>query len=487
MSIASILLFCSLFFVLIHSQADGNPHNWDRKRRCDQDYNPPCQICEGVGGIVWGDENDEISITGCLPIANSSQVKDPKRPDWANKWYTPEYYSILIGKKNDPFCFQTFPSNDSVGALCYQRQQGPQAYDMEEFYALRYDVQIATVVGNLTSEVLAQGPYLWVVNKFPWYAAGVHQCVCTQPREGGDPTKPAVYPLQYNWTDLLSYVGREFLDIEYVWESKVELDHWMYGPHHIWTVPDSGKILRMWQPFNGLQVFPFGTGETQVDASNFTDAPPALCKKKGGATFRIKCDDNGYPTNEEEEIEASELARAHQPTPAHNFRGENFEEMSRILNGHLTNSGVKTKECEDWALEEIQQLQYLLHSLRHEEFDRIYKGKNDNRKLRHHEHHTIWEKMNKFARKHDLEHVLRDGHCHEAVMWYVHHTTQDIKEKIIEKSIFIPLLAYDRHDCPDDANNEEQAVYDTYEHQVTCADCHSDVKPEKSTRRNLFN
>ena len=59
------------------------------------------------------------------------------------------------------------------------------------------------------------------------YAAGVHQCVCTQPREGGDPTKPAVYPLQYNWTDLLSYVGREFLDIEYVWESKVELDHWM--------------------------------------------------------------------------------------------------------------------------------------------------------------------------------------------------------------------------------------------------------------------
>ena len=79
-----------------------------------------------------------------------------------------------------------------------------------------------------------------------------------------------------------------------------------YGPHHIWTVPDSGKILRMWQPFNGLQVrkkivqkpqnivflfiffqvFPFGTGETQVDASNFTDAPPALCKKKGGCNFQ---------------------------------------------------------------------------------------------------------------------------------------------------------------------------------------------------------
>ena len=34
----------------------------------------------------------------------------------------------------------------------------------------------------------------------------------------------------------------------------VELDHWAYGPHHLWSYPESGQILRMWQPFNGLQV-----------------------------------------------------------------------------------------------------------------------------------------------------------------------------------------------------------------------------------------
>ena len=34
----------------------------------------------------------------------------------------------------------------------------------------------------------------------------------------------------------------------------VELDHWAYGPHHLWSYPENGQILRMWQPFNGLQV-----------------------------------------------------------------------------------------------------------------------------------------------------------------------------------------------------------------------------------------
>ena len=30
------------------------------------------------------------------------------------QWTLPIAYEVLIGKKNDPFCFQTFPGNDSV-------------------------------------------------------------------------------------------------------------------------------------------------------------------------------------------------------------------------------------------------------------------------------------------------------------------------------------------------------------------------------------
>ena len=39
---------------------------WDRTRRCDQqDYDPPCGPCEGVGGIPTGSDNDEITLTTC--------------------------------------------------------------------------------------------------------------------------------------------------------------------------------------------------------------------------------------------------------------------------------------------------------------------------------------------------------------------------------------------------------------------------------------
>jgi hypothetical protein len=59
----------------VNSQSDGNPHHWDRKRRCDNEgYNVTCGLCEGVGGIVWGDPNDEITITNCTPIANATDL-----------------------------------------------------------------------------------------------------------------------------------------------------------------------------------------------------------------------------------------------------------------------------------------------------------------------------------------------------------------------------------------------------------------------------
>ena len=117
------------------------------------------------------------------------------------------------------------------------------------------------------------------------------------------------------------------------------------SPSQAWGSRDNrrkkkGTLYRAWQPFNGLQVFPNGTNEgpergsfflyfifeggsrrmprgvappserflrrqwtrrrqsktvaRRVPAGKFSDAPPALCKK-GGATFRVKCNDDGYP------------------------------------------------------------------------------------------------------------------------------------------------------------------------------------------------
>merc|ERR1712137_1516682 len=56
---------------------DGNPKGWDRKRRCDQDQMPRCQLCEGIGGRAWSDKNSDIDLTPCEIVANASDI-DPK-------------------------------------------------------------------------------------------------------------------------------------------------------------------------------------------------------------------------------------------------------------------------------------------------------------------------------------------------------------------------------------------------------------------------
>ena len=93
------------------------PQSWDRRRRCDQqEYSPACGPCEGVGGIPYGSRNEEIELTSCTVVGGPGEVEEPMRPVWATQWTLPLAYEVLIGKKTDPACFQTFPGSDSVGA-----------------------------------------------------------------------------------------------------------------------------------------------------------------------------------------------------------------------------------------------------------------------------------------------------------------------------------------------------------------------------------
>ena len=89
--------------------ADGNPHGWDRRRRCDGTmYTPACGICEGYGGIPHGDANGDISLSTCMVAPD-----DPKRhlipPIWSTRMTMDPYFSVQIGPKKDPFCFQVGP------------------------------------------------------------------------------------------------------------------------------------------------------------------------------------------------------------------------------------------------------------------------------------------------------------------------------------------------------------------------------------------
>lgn len=512
--VVTLLLLSTTLLSLVSGQADGNPHHWDRRRRCDQtDYSPPCGACEGYGGIPYGDENDQIHLTTCEIIQNATGIKNPVKPVWGKSFTLRNYNEILIGPKTDPFCFNAFPSNTSEGKLCYRADSGMQTYDARGGLGLRYDLNVKTVVGNVTTMVLHQGQNMWIINKLPWYTAGVHQCICTKVHQDSDPNSPDMYPVQYNWTDQMYYMGREKIGIEYQSEPTEEvLEHWAFGPHHVWSHPNTGVIRRMWQPFNGLQVLQNGTSDHFVNDTLLKQVPPPLCKKKGGATFRIKCDDNGFPKesnksatddakksiNIDHNNKKFDKRRAHQPKPRAMFRGDSFSKMSKTLNKWLSigrHTKGRVRDCATFSSAELQKLQGLLYLARDKSLNDIYEKNDDNRKLAAPMEDLLesWKELNNLVESHadttKLSEIQRDGHCHEAVMWFVHHITEDMKQILRETTdITIPLLSPNWHGktCVDMMKKESNAdssskayqrVCNGYKEQVTCASCHSNVTP----------
>jgi hypothetical protein len=236
------------------------------------------------------------------------------------------------------------------------------------------------------------------------------------------------------------------------------------------------------QPFNGLQEFPEGSYITgEQDQSLFEDPPPE--GKKGGSLFRIKCDDNGYNNEDEDEAKAileSDMARAIEPVPRDEYKGEDFAEMSAVLNGWLEEGDTETRACDEWTTEELQQLQAMLYLARESKFDHVYQGVEDNRRMRKEwdEIERDWAGLTELMEGLDSNHVAhsvrRDGHCHEAVMWYVHHLTEDVKKVMAEAGVVIPLLSMQRHEQPMEGEHEaHHAAHAVYGEQVTCSSCHA--------------
>merc|ERR1711907_67306 len=504
------LLACTLASVTLAQYvgqgADGNPHNWDRKRRCDHtDYDPPCGACEGYGGIPTGDDNDQITLTTCSIVKNASSV-DPStliKPVWTDQWFANNYQEIIIGAVRDPFCFQVFPGNTSEGKLCYRHDYGTQSYDMKGGlsgpHTLYEDLSLETSVGTVDSLVIHQGQNFWVVNHFPWYALGIHQCICTMAHEGADPTQPGVYPVQYNWTQQMFYIGRESIDVEYG-VGTMTLDHWAFGPHHVWSVPETGESIRMWQPFNGLQIFQNGTQSTAgLDPKVFDDIPPALCKSgSSGAASRIKCTDDGYPQNStsaaaykekflkmpKDRSTTKDVARAHQTVPGPAYKGVSFNNMSHTLNKYLAATAA-VKSCDEFSAKELQELSAMLYLARDAKLDSVYANVQDNRRLRASldQLQSDWAGLNSevanHAKKAEMHKVQRDGHCHEAVMWYVHHLATDVKQMLAQTGVEIPLLSYSSHhqSCASPEDDTHAKVCQHYQETVLCASCHSNALP----------
>lgn len=171
-----------------------------------------------------------------------------------------------------------------------------------------------------------------------------------------------------------------------------------------------------------------------------------------------------------------DLQRARAKVPRMEWKGATFDEMSVVLNGHLTKMFPKTKPCHEWTATELQAYQAKLYDYRHPDFDVIYNGTTDNRRMRWgslDEHQKHWARMNGLAKEQDhLKDVHRDGHCHEAVMWLVHHVPTADQQTVFAR-MPAPLLSNKRHSLKGDPVGSEAEVHKEYAALTSCADCHS--------------
>merc|ERR1711957_520914 len=75
------------------------------------------------------------------------------------------------------------------------------------------------------------------------------------------------------------------------------MNHWNLLPHHVWTDPRTGHIVRAWQPFNGLQVYNPDSWKEGIEDETVFEYPPAMCKGPAAGQnetiWRINCDDDG--------------------------------------------------------------------------------------------------------------------------------------------------------------------------------------------------
>jgi len=258
---------------------DGNPHGWDRVRRCDQfdaacpELFAACGKCEGIGGIPKSDKPDDFRAPPCEPAEDPATPPAP--PTWPVQFTNARFFETQIFVKHDPLCIAQIPAMTSNGTHCYKEQQGTFRYDASATRSLRIDYlkSRSGINGvNMTEYFYHEGTNVHPdITSFGILAApfaplgGI--CPCINVSTG------IVSP---TWTTGALYIGRERMGVEYLWTNGSLVDHFVKGPHHVWTDVQTGNIVRLWQPFNGLEIFDPAAYEDSVDTAAL--ALPKTCQ-----------------------------------------------------------------------------------------------------------------------------------------------------------------------------------------------------------------
>merc|ERR1712216_108259 len=104
------------------------------------------------------------------------------------------------------------------------------------------------------------------------------------------------------------------------------------------------------------------------------------------------------------------------------------------------------------------------------ELDAVYAGAGDTRRVAHDSAESLEgeQAMVSAIKTPGLLTKARDGACHEMVMWYIHHLSDQAREEIRQRLV-LPLLPEIQHDSPvAEVGSEEADVHQRYTAQAGC-------------------
>merc|ERR1719487_1086247 len=95
---------------------------------------------------------------------------------------------------------------------------------------------------------------------------------------------------------------------------------------------------------------------------------------------------------------------------------------------------VGHKDCSEFSIEELNDVMRMVNAARDDALNSIYQSEMDPRRVVHGGPMGL---ESRFAREAelvesapDLKHMVRDGKCHEVVMWFIHHLSVESQREV---------------------------------------------------------
>jgi len=156
--------------------------------------------------------------------------------------------------------------------------------------------------------------------------------------------------------------------------------------------------------------------------------------------------------------------------------GNNFAGAMTMLNQALSSDqAVHTKDCADFTISELHQVQRVLMNAAAPALNEIYKQRNDTRALRVMGDADLNAEFRAVAllvaARPELFAMVRDGLCHETIMMYTHHLSNSARAEAAHL-VALPLMPAVLHSVGDEQDAAAVDAHKTYTAQVSCAVCH---------------